>query len=217
MTEAPVLVGMIVAAAVSLLLHLRAEYCGPRWQIYLFKPLTTALLLAGVLSVKWGSDPRYPYAIALGLLFSLVGDVFLMLPQDLFLWGLGSFLVAHLVYVAAFTTGVPLGGLPLVYLPLLAAAATVLFFLWPSLKEKLRIPILIYMAAILVMVAQACSRGWCLRSHAALLATAGALLFASSDTLLAFNRFRKPYPHAQTWIMTTYVAAQALIALSVGE
>ena len=27
---------------VSLTFHLRAEYRGPRWQVYVFKPLTTA-------------------------------------------------------------------------------------------------------------------------------------------------------------------------------
>ena len=35
----------LAAAALSVGLQLRAEYRGPRWQVYLFKPSTTALLL----------------------------------------------------------------------------------------------------------------------------------------------------------------------------
>ena len=38
-----------------------------------------------------------------GLLFSLVGDVSLMLPNERFIQGLVSFLVAHLCYIVAFT------------------------------------------------------------------------------------------------------------------
>ena len=33
------------------------------------------------------------------LVLSLVGDVFLMLPQDLFVFGLGSFLLGHIAYI----------------------------------------------------------------------------------------------------------------------
>jgi uncharacterized membrane protein YhhN len=36
-----------------------------------------------------------------------------------------------------------------------------------------------------------------------------------SDSLLALNRFYRPFRLAQATIMTTYVAAQLLIALSV--
>ena len=38
----------------------------------------------------------------------------------------------------------------------------------------------------------------------------------ASDAVLALNRFRRPFRSAQAVIMLTYVAAQALIALSVG-
>ena len=48
------------------------------------------------------------------------------------------------------------------------------------------------------------------------LAAVGATLFMASDAVLALNRFRRPLRGAQAVIMLTYVAAQALIALSVG-
>ena len=33
------------------------------------------------------------------LVLSLAGDVFLMLPKDLFVFGLGAFLLGHLAYI----------------------------------------------------------------------------------------------------------------------
>ena len=48
---------------------------------------------------------RYAGFILAGLVFSLAGDVFLMLPSDQFMAGLVSFLIAHLFYIAAFTAG----------------------------------------------------------------------------------------------------------------
>jgi len=45
----------------------------------------------------------------------------------------------------------------------------------------------------------------------------GAVLFIVSDSVLAWNRFRKKFQNAQTVILSTYYAAQWLIALSVGQ
>lgn len=43
----------------------------------------------------------------------------------------------------------------------------------------------------------------------------GGILFATSDGLLALDRFVTPLAHSQILVMTTYYAAQLLIALSV--
>ena len=74
---------------------------------------------------------------------------------------------------------------------------------------------LVYTATILLMVWQAWARRWLLPTPSATLAAVGAGLFMVSDGLLALNRFGRPLPRAQVLIMTTYVAAQTLIALSV--
>jgi len=44
---------------------------------------------------------------------------------------------------------------------------------------------------------------------------AGALLFCISDFTIAVNKFTHPVPYSHTIIMSTYYAAQMLIALSV--
>ncbi|MBK8006101.1 MAG: lysoplasmalogenase [Gemmatimonadetes bacterium] len=113
----------VALAGVSLAGQLRAEYGGPKWQVYLCKPLTTVLLFLAAVVPPRLVDGRYTAGIAGGLLASLAGDIFLMLPGDQFLAGLLCFLVAHLAYLMAFTAGVPIGQSPWLLLPLGAAAA----------------------------------------------------------------------------------------------
>jgi uncharacterized membrane protein YhhN len=203
-----------VAAVSSAALHIRAEYAGPRWQVYLFKPLTTTLLLILAALQPGAPGPRYQFAVVVGLAFSLLGDIMLMLPRDRFVAGLVSFLIAHLAYIAAFTTGLPPASSPMWLVPWLLAAALLLRLLWPGLG-KMRVPVLLYTGTILAMVWRAWARQQALPGNGALLAAAGATLFMVSDSLLALNRFRQPFRLAQAAIMTTYVAAQLLIALSV--
>src|SRR5690606_41962032 len=88
--------------AVSACLAILGKYRGPGPLVYLFKPLTTVLILLLALLASPPVTPAYQWLIVLGLLFSLAGDVFLMLPRDRFVAGLVSFLIAHLFYIAAF-------------------------------------------------------------------------------------------------------------------
>ena len=148
---------LVALAAVSLAAHLRGEYGGPKWQVYLFKPLTTVLLFLAAVVPPPLADGRYTAGIAGGLLASIAGDIFLMLPGDQFLAGLLCFLVAHLAYLLAFTAGVPPGQSPWLLLPLGAAAVGLLVLLWPGLG-RMKGPVVVYSAVILVMVWQAGAR-----------------------------------------------------------
>ncbi|MBP0587696.1 hypothetical protein J8J22_21790, partial [Mycobacterium tuberculosis] len=84
-----------------------------RWLHYVSKPLATALLLLLVVQTANPVSKRYQWAIAAGLVFSLCGDIFLMLPQDLFVAGLICFLITHCAYIVALTGDVRLGAVPL--------------------------------------------------------------------------------------------------------
>ena len=205
----------LAAAALSVALQLRAEYRGTRWQVYLCKPSTTALLLLLAVLSTTAHGARYQQAVVIGLACSLAGDVLLMLPRDRFVAGLASFLLAHVAYIVAFSAGVPIGTAPALLVPLAAMAALLLWLLWPGLG-KLRLPVVLYSATILLMVWQAWGWHWAFDTPGSRLAALGATLFMASDAVLALNRFRRPFPGAQAVIMLTYVAAQALIALSVG-
>ncbi|HKS28593.1 MAG TPA: lysoplasmalogenase [Pyrinomonadaceae bacterium] len=206
------LIGAItVLVILSAAIHIGAEYGGARARVYVFKPLTVAFIIA----IALGAQPSfYKYLILAGLLFSLLGDIFLMLPSDRFISGLISFLIAHLFYIAAFTIdGATARPSVLAAIVLLAYGGVMLRLLLPSLG-KMKAPVVIYMLVILLMVWQASNRFVSVWETDTLLAFAGACLFAASDSLLALNRFRRPFRSAQLLILATYYSAQWLIALS---
>lgn len=213
-------------ALLSLLVFASATLCilggwldHRRW-VYVFKPLTMVFVLA-IAARSGGADPGtatddfYRSALLLGLVFCLAGDVFLMLPDDRFVPGLGSFLLGHLCYIAAFSSGVGFGGSPLALLPLVVAAGIVLALVWPG-ASGLRGPVLAYVAVIAVMGWQSLSRWLALGDLGAALACSGAMLFVFSDAVLAIDRFRSSFAAAQPLVLSSYFVAQWLIALSVG-
>lgn len=204
---------LTVFVAISATLHILAEYRGPRTRVYIFKPLTMVFIILIALRAE-ASSPLYKYMVIAGLLFSLLGDIFLMLPSDRFIFGLASFLVAHLCYIAAFTFDGARRPMLLTALPLLLYGLVMLRLLLPHLG-KLKMPVVVYMLVILLMVWQALNRCINLGGSGSLLAFLGATLFAASDSLLALNRFRRRFASAQLLILSTYFTAQWLIAVSV--
>lgn len=206
------LIALTILTIVSAALNILAEYRGPRRNVYIFKPLAVAFI---ILIALQSQPPVYKYMIVAGLLFSLAGDIFLMLPGDRFVAGLISFLIAHLFYIAAFTLDDALGRPSLLTaVALLLYGGVMLRLLFPHLG-KMKVPVVVYMLVILLMVWQATNRWINENETGSLAAFAGACLFAASDSILALNRFRRAFKSAQLLILTTYFAAQWLIALSV--
>jgi len=204
---------LTLLAWISLAAHLRADSRGPQWQIYLFKPVTTGLLLAVGLLAPAPAGPRYQGAVVVGLGLSLLGDIWLMLPRDHFVAGLLSFLLAHLAYVLAFTTGLRPLAAPGWIVPPLVFALVFLHRIRP-LPKRLAPAVVAYVAVLVTMAWRALARGSLLGTTGAMLAAMGAVLFLLSDGALALRRFRGPFRFDQGVIMVTYVAAQTLIAWS---
>ncbi len=202
-----------ILAAITAVLAMRGEYSSGRSQVYLFKPLTTLLImLLALLSPTRPETPAYKWLIVAGLILCLAGDIFLMLPPRYFIAGLGSFLVGHWFYIAAFAAA----GTQFTWslLPLLIYGGIIYALLHPHLG-KMRGPVVAYMLFILLMAWLALGRT--ARSGGTLsvpLAAAGALLFVLSDSLLALDRFRQKFRAARLLVLSTYWAAQWLIALS---
>ena len=211
---------MIVVICVLILIlgawHLFSEKWQKKTSIYISKPLTTFLiLLLGVVGVEHNINipALYGWLIVVGLAFSILGDIFLMLEKDYFIAGLVAFLMAHLCYIVAFYWVLPgLAFWPLIILILYGVL--VYSKLHKSLAE-MKAPVVVYLCVILVMVWLA----WCVwltnLSIGGLFIFIGALIFAISDTILALGKFVKSGPNTQLWVMATYYVAQALIALSV--
>jgi uncharacterized membrane protein YhhN len=165
---------------------------------YLAKPATMVFLIAAVLAMDTPSTTaRTCFVVALA--FSLLGDVFLMLPdrERWFVFGLGAFLIGHLAYIPGlWALGVTAGPLLVGLLIVVASMAT--------LGRHI---VTVYMLVISVMVASAIGT---LRPAAIV----GAVLFYCSDALIAWNGFIKEYAWGKVAIMVTYHLGQLGLALS---
>lgn len=184
------------------------------WLTFVFKPLTTLLVIA----YAWprGADtPKQRRLILIGLVLSLAGDVFLLWPKEGFLPGLVSFLLAHLAYIAAFCVPLRLAAKPLAFAVYAVVAALILSQLWGGVPAGLRAPVVAYVVCLASMAAQAAA--WWLKhpaEPAARWAAIGGVLFMASDSLLAINKFAAPVPLSALWILSTYWLAQWCIASS---
>ena len=188
-------------------------YHGPRWMFYVLKPLTMVLICLTAI-MGGNSLPVYKMLIIGGLVCSLAGDIFFMLPSDRFLAGLSAFLLAHLCYITAFASGIiSLSWWPLI--PLIIWGIWFYLFISPALG-KLKTPVIIYIVIISIMTWLAWERWIQTGQTGTLLVLIGAVLFAISDTILAANRFKGTFKPAQALNLATYFAAQFLIASSVG-
>lgn len=199
---------MLVSAG----LCIRADYAENHQQVYIFKPLTMVFIIAIALLEEITVSDTYKLLVIVGLLFSVMGDVWLMVPNDYFVRGLVSFLVAHIFYIVAFTSVGNNIASPFLLIPMAAFAGGVFWYLRPGLGKYL-VPVVVYMLVILVMGWQSFNR---LDIEAGgLVAVIGALLFMLSDSILAINRFRQHFHLAQLLILSTYFAAQWFIAQSI--
>lgn len=177
---------------------------------YVAKPATTALLIGAAASIDPANSGQRAWFVA-ALLFCLGGDVFLMLPRDAFVAGLASFLVGHLCFLGGlFARGLGGGGLvatavgiavvvPFVARPVLAGAR--------RQDRALVAPVLVYIVVLSALVALSGGA----RSS---IAIAGAVVFATSDSILAWNRFVRPFAHAHLATMATYHVALVLLVVS---
>ena len=201
----------------SACLTIYGELAHRREMVYVFKPLTTGLILLLAALPPAEGETRYRLAIVLGLCLSLLGDVFLMLPGDRFVAGLAAFLLAHLAYLAAFTMMVPFGAEPAALLLYAAAAAAILILAWPRLGPRMRIPVIAYAAVLGGMAGQALTVASLAPAPPATAAAFGAALFVLSDAALVVNRFVRPFRLSPLVVLGTYYTAQTLIAVSVAK
>ncbi|AMZ75361.1 MULTISPECIES: lysoplasmalogenase [Pseudomonas] len=171
----------------------------------LVKPMPVLALLG------WLHDAppsEYRRWVSLGLIFSLVGDVLLAWPGDLFVFGLGAFLLAHLAYLKAYLSDCRRPAL----LPLalaLGIGAMLLGVLVSNGLGSLLVPVIVYGLAISAMLWRALARlGTGVPKRSAWLAAAGALAFVFSDSLIGINRFVHPFHAAPYLIIISYWLGQ---------
>jgi uncharacterized membrane protein YhhN len=199
----------LVSAAASLTFLLTHPLTAGDWPV-IFKVLS--ILLLSVLGFR--VDGLLGGALAL----SSLGDFLLgvrrlgsLNGESLFLLGLGSFLIAHLVYIALFRKYQalvwwnPSPARVWGVLAILVALGSMLRILRQSFGSML-IPVVVYSLVLSCMGISAM-----LADLGTPLAGFGALLFIASDAMIAISRFRGPFPGNEQFIWITYYSAQFLI------
>jgi len=204
------LLGLAALACAVLAIASAPWALGQPWLNLVFKPLATVAIIAHA----WGRGQDRPSVrrwVLAGLVLSLAGDIALLWPQQGFLPGLLSFLLAHAAYLVAFTRERRLAARAAPFVAYALVAGVVLAQLWPGVPAALRVPVAVYVVFLAAMAAQAAVLWRCGSPRGASLALGGAL-FLLSDALLATNRFAVPLPLSGLWILGTYWSAQWLIA-----
>ena len=171
------------------------------------KPIASTLLTKSILSA---------------LIFSWIGDILLMWSH-LFVYGLGSFLMAHVCYIIGFRLAqksetkirqVDFVKTFFYNLPIYFVAAFTFYLVNPNLGS-LKIPVIAYIIVIVSMVTTARDRFKKCNPASFWQVFIGALLFFVSDGIIALSRFYKAFPESGVIIMGTYATAQLLIIMGI--
>ena len=178
---------------------------------YATKPLLVVILAVYVLYTDVKIPRSFRLFLLLALVFSSLGDD-LLLFENLFLPGLGSFLMAHIMYIIFFlkirysNLPVPYCKYPLIFLN---AAVVILFilFLAPYLGS-LTVPVIVYALALSITVQSVLHAFHFRRQPAGWYCIVGAVLFLISDSLIAIGKFYHPLPGGDILVMLTYGFAQ---------
>jgi len=192
-----------------------------RWRIVTKPAPMVSLILWFTLVGKWQGDLVW---FGMALVFSLLGDIFLLFPFRFFLPGLIAFSLAHIFYITGFNLSAVemTTGIWLIFITILFGA----FFdfspivrrvsIQPS-RYKLLPPVIFYAAIISIMLLSAwltlARPSW--DGSAVILVILGASLFFISDSLLAREKFIRPSKVGGLTVMVTYLLAQLLITSGV--
>ncbi|CAM1353869.1 MULTISPECIES: lysoplasmalogenase [Tenacibaculum] len=175
----------------------------------IFKPLLmTTLVMVYLLSVK---KPNFWFVS--GLFFSFWGDVFLLDKEAFFVFGLGSFLLAHVIYIKI-TTGFLQKDLTAKMItsaiPFVLLFGCLLYLIYDNLEEML-IPVIVYGVTIATFGASALLNYRQEKSMANSWLLLGAIIFIASDSLIALNNFYAAKHLFDIAIIVLYIISQYLI------
>ena len=192
---------------------------------YVSKPATLIVVIIAAWLITRGPQDAWMARFFLpGLIFSLAGDVFLMLPGErFFVPGLVSFLLAHVCYIIGLNpTWPPLPAL----IPLLIVAGIgwllvrgIASGLRRSGQTALLGPVALYSLVLSLMLFSAWATlfrpEW--TSLRRVWVIAGASLFFASDSMLAWDKFVELLPGGHIKVMIAYHLAQFALAASIAR
>lgn len=166
---------------------------------YPYSWLVKILPMLVLLNLTWrrASSKLFVYAI----LFSTLGDVALALQGgELFIWGLGAFLIGHLFFIRSFQ---PISSDKKKYIAPYCIFAMLIFYLMAPNLKAFFLPVLIYVLVLLAMASSAL-----LSKHSNIWMILGGTSFLISDSLIGIEKFYSDFAASHFFIMVTYYFAQ---------
>jgi uncharacterized membrane protein YhhN len=182
---------------------------------YLAKPAVMVCLLLWLFTTTGLQGQLLWFGV--GILFSLAGDILLMIPADrLFIPGLIMFLLAHISYLAGFQEQLlnPSGWSFILLFVIFLNGYRLLRRIVGAMRagghDRWVTPVIAYGLVISLMLYAALSTifdpAW--GTGAAFLVSAGAFLFYISDLILAWDKFVSPFQNSRIFNMLTYHLGQ---------
>lgn len=187
---------------------------------YVVKPATlVAIIVAAILMMQGPHDARLAQFFLLGLVFSLAGDVFLMLPGErFFLPGLIAFFIAHVFYIVGLNPTLPPVTSVFVLVVVAVLGVTLYRRIAAALRQKNHLSMLIPTAAYACVLSLMLFSAWVTLLRPAwtgpgrVAVIVGATFFFASDAMLAWNKFVAPSHKLHVAVIVTYHLAQIALA-----
>lgn len=186
------------------------------------KPGTLLMLIVWFSLLGGWQGPLLWFGLA--LVFSLAGDIFLLVPARFFLFGLIAFFIGHVCYLIGFNQTMPpvdLGTLAIL-VGLGAAAAAFYSFIRKGLMRNpenaaMKLPVLAYTIILTLMAFSAIVTllrpDWPVA--AAVFAALGGTLFFISDSTLATETFVRRFSYSGVIVIVAYHLAQLALTYAV--
>ncbi|MFX0041963.1 MAG: lysoplasmalogenase [Candidatus Hodarchaeota archaeon] len=196
-------------------LELYGEYKDNYTLIIAFKPLVLPFI---VLFYIFGAHPNIDWLIVVALLCGWAGDILLMLKDGKwFLYGMVAFLFNQIFFIISFFISISdISDFNIWGLFLLGPVILAMLFAVPKFINKtgdLKIPVLVYIVAILLMHIAAVLRLAEFTGLEFIFIYVGSIFFIVSDIFLALNKWDKAAKQKRIINMITYFLAQFYIAL----
>jgi uncharacterized membrane protein YhhN len=221
--------GLLIVGLIFAGFEWYAEFREHKWLIYLSKPFVMVFVITWMtVQINFnsliGNEVMFPIIwFLLGMLFCLLGDIFVMRPDRFFLPGLFSFLSGHIFFIIGLGQIVPkkeylLPGILIfvfVFIGSFQIFTRIASGLDAKSKTRMKIPLAVYSIVISIMLYASLltllEREWNYR--AAIPIAFGAFLFYLSDVLYAWGRFVHSLKYGRVAAMVTYHLGQFGIAL----
>ena len=202
--------------------NLAGNLTGTTWLVTCSKPFLMPLIAVAVYLLMKEHDVRGGRVtrIILALLFGAVGDILLMLNgAGAFMAGMAAFFVGHVLYFSVLPSPWKVKGVSGTILSILLLAGLILTVV--TLAGKLapqgpmRVAVIVYACAFAFLIQASIVAAIDRRKPFYLLTALGFAIFAFSDSFVAIGAFTDmKIPHHGFIVMSTYIAAQALVAFS---